>query len=175
MEDPTCFTKLLPGSAGHPHVILNSSISAKGNSLREKGSWKHGLGFIITVWLPILANADVRATQPGEKNPPCFGHTAAPCLCFPICRILLLTGSVCAAQLMLTRGNEPGIMVTQVPHKHSAFIRKAFFLLTALPTNSLIKDLFVGQELANVEAWPQPWLYRAPVQLISHQFTAIGK
>lgn len=98
MEDPPCFTKLLPGSAGHPHAILNSGISGKGNSLLEKGSRKHGLGFIITVWLPILANPDVRATQPGEKSPLLWPHCCAVplfphlqnssfdrlCLCSPV-------------------------------------------------------------------------------------------
>lgn len=79
-----------------------------------------------------------------------LGYTATPCLCFPICRIPLFIGFVWASQLMLTRGNEPGIMVTQVHHKDSAFRRKKCFLLTAWPTNSLTEDLFVGQEFANM-------------------------
>lgn len=174
MEDPPCFTKLLPGSAGHPHAILNSGISGKGNSLLEKGSWKHGLGFIITVWLPILANPDVRATQPGEKSPLLWPHCCAVPL-FPHLQNSSFDRLCLCSPVHAHEGQWAGVMVTQGHHKHSAFLRKAFFLLTALPTNSLIKDLFVGQELANVEAWLQPWLYRAPVQLISHQFTAIGK
>lgn len=143
-----------------------------GNSLWEKGSWKHVLGVIISGWLSVLTNHDVRATQSGKCG---LGHTAAPCICFPICRIPLPIGSACASWLMLPRDNEPGITVTQEHHKHSVFRRKGCFFLTASPTNSLTKDMFVGQELANTTAWPQPWLQRTQAQLISLQFTAVGK
>lgn len=151
---------------------MKPDVSAEGNPLWEKGSWHRGLGGRNYCWAASPGTSWCQGHTTRGKNP--FGsaldHTVTPCLCFTMCRIPHFTGSVSESQLMLTKANEPGITATQV----SAFWRKMFFLLTTLPTNSLTKDLFVGQELANIKAW-QSWLYGTLVQLISPQFTATGK
>lgn len=152
---------------------MNPDVSTKGNPLWEKRSRNHGLGGHNYCWAASPGTPWCQGNTTRGKNP--FGsgldHIIALCLCFPICRILLFTGSISESRLILTRANETGITVTQVQHKDSTFWRKMYFLLTTLPTNS---DLFVGQELANIKAW-RSWIYRTLVQLISLQFTAIGK
>lgn len=50
---------------------------------------------------------------------------------------------------MLTGGNEPGIIVSLVYHKASAFRKQKCFHSMAFLTKSLAKDVFRGQQLAN--------------------------
>ena len=134
MEDPTRFAKVLPASAGHQPTIQSSGTSVKRNPLQEKGPSKHSLGAITTVGLPVMGNPGVRAMQPGEKSTSALAALPLRASVAPSAEFFF-SQALSEHLLMLTRGNEPGITVTQVHHKYSAFRDKKCFLSAALPTN----------------------------------------